>query len=78
MTAIDLFYAWLSVVSHITLSIVAFATVFFGFAPTALSRCISWLYTYRIWGSRCPDDQPGCHGCDAWAMHDWLFNDGLT
>lgn len=23
-----------------------------------------------IWGARCPDDEPGCPVCDAWAQFD--------
>lgn len=41
-----------------------------------LDRFISWLYVRRIWGDRCSDYQPGCGCCEAWAAHDWLFNEG--
>jgi len=41
-----------------------------------IDRFISWLYTRRIWGSRCIDYDPGCPCCEAWATHDWLMNEG--
>ena len=39
-----------------------------------LDRLISWLYTLRIYGPRCPDYDEGCHCCKAWWEHDNLFN----
>jgi hypothetical protein len=37
---------------------------------------LSWLYIWKLWGSRCPSYQPGCQVCERWAEHDWCFNDG--
>ncbi len=37
-------------------------------------RLISWVYVTRIYGSRCPDYDDGCHCCIAWAEHDELFS----
>lgn len=42
-----------------------------------IDRPLSWLYTRRLWGARCLDYDPGCACCEAWATHDWLFNDGF-
>lgn len=36
---------------------------------------VSWHYTRRIYGTRCPDFEPECPCCRRWADHDWLFND---
>lgn len=36
---------------------------------------LSWSYTKRIWGSRCPDYEPECPCCKAWRLHDEVFND---
>ena len=35
---------------------------------------VSWLYTYRLYGPRCPDYADSCPGCIAWVNHDELFN----
>ena len=37
-------------------------------------RWLSWLYTYRIAGPRCPDFEPQCACCQGWKYHDELFN----
>lgn len=37
-------------------------------------KLLSWIYTYRIWGPRCPDFEPQCACCKAWAEHDEIFN----
>ena len=39
-----------------------------------LDRWLSWLYTWRLFGSRCIDFDPHCHCCAAWASHDELFD----
>ena len=39
-----------------------------------IDRFISWLYTRRVWGPRCDEDQLGCPCCDKWREHDELFN----
>ncbi len=33
-------------------------------------RWLSWLYTYRFFGKRCPDFEPLCPCCRAWEDHD--------
>lgn len=38
-----------------------------------LDRPISWLYTWWIWGPRCPDFDSECHTCARWAAHDEMF-----
>ncbi len=38
-----------------------------------LDRLLSWLYTHRLYGSRCPDYDAECHCCAAWREHDELF-----
>jgi len=40
---------------------------------TIIDRLMSWLYTRRIWGPRCPDSEPGCPVCQRWREHDELF-----
>lgn len=40
-----------------------------------LDRIISWLYTRRIFGKRCPEFQEGCAVCEQWKLHDELFGD---
>lgn len=40
-----------------------------------MDRLISWLYTRRIWGARCPDFDPDCYTCRRWAEHDDMFGD---
>lgn len=35
---------------------------------------ISWLYTRRLFGFRCPDYDKECACCAAWRFHDELFN----
>lgn len=40
-----------------------------------MDRLISWLYTRRIWGPRCPDFDPDCRVCRRWAEHDDMFTD---
>lgn len=36
---------------------------------------VSWLYTRRLYGPRCPDFMHGCACCEAWKVHDELFNE---
>lgn len=38
-----------------------------------LDRLLSWLYTWRMFGTRCPDYDAECHCCKAWREHDELF-----
>ncbi len=38
-----------------------------------LDRFISWLYTHRIFGSRCWIYDEECHCCKAWDFHDEMF-----
>ncbi len=40
-------------------------------------RVLSWLYTYRLFGSRCPDYAEGCACCEAWNVHDAQDFDAL-
>lgn len=37
-------------------------------------RFISWLYTYRLFGSRCRVYDRECACCEAWETHDMIFN----
>lgn len=30
---------------------------------------VSWLYTRRLYGERCPDYDEHCHCCKAWQEH---------
>ena len=39
-----------------------------------VDRLLSWLYTWRFYGPRCPDFEADCPCCSAWKDHDWLFN----
>lgn len=39
-----------------------------------LDHFLSWLYTYRLWGPRCSDYEPTCACCEAWKVHDEIFN----
>jgi hypothetical protein len=36
---------------------------------------LSWAYTRRIYGPRCPDYDKECYSCEAWHLHDELFNE---
>ena len=38
-----------------------------------IDRFISWLYIWKIWGSRCSEFEPTCIICKEWARHDWVF-----
>lgn len=33
-------------------------------------RFLSYLYTRRFFGPRCPEFAPGCPCCEAWEFHD--------
>lgn len=33
-------------------------------------RFLSYLYTRRFFGPRCPEFEPGCPCCEAWEFHD--------
>lgn len=35
-----------------------------------IDRFISWLYTRRFYGPRCPEFGDGCPVCEAWEQHD--------
>ena len=35
-----------------------------------LDKLISWIYTRKLFGPRCPDTVEGCATCDAWLKHD--------
>lgn len=37
-------------------------------------RFISWLYTYRLFGARCPDYDANCPCCKAWDRHDFVVS----
>lgn len=39
-----------------------------------IDRFISWLYIYRLWGSRCSDFDKDCPTCQHWKEHDECFN----
>lgn len=39
-----------------------------------LDIILSWLYTRRLYGERCPDYDPNCHCCLAWRDHDELVD----
>ena len=39
-----------------------------------IDRFISWLYTRKWYGPRCPEHETGCPCCDKWREHDELFN----
>lgn len=51
-------------------------------AVRALSRhfdhFLSWLYTRRLYGQRCPDFAEHCPCCEAWQAHDEIFNGALA
>lgn len=40
-----------------------------------IDHAISWIYSYRLWGPRCPDYEPTCVVCQRWRDHDEIFND---
>ena len=42
--------------------------------PLWVDQFISWLYTRRLYGPRCPDFEPTCHCCKAWKWHDEVFD----
>lgn len=35
-----------------------------------IDRLLSWLYTRRFFGPRCPEHEPTCATCQAWEFHD--------
>jgi len=41
-----------------------------------MNRFLSWLFTSRFYGPRCPDTDPDCPCCFAWRLHDFYFNGG--
>jgi hypothetical protein len=35
-----------------------------------IDRFLSYVYTRRFFGPRCPEFEAGCPCCDAWKVHD--------
>lgn len=41
-----------------------------------IDHLVSYVYTRRMFGPRCPEHLDGCAVCDAWRFHDDCFSDG--
>lgn len=39
-----------------------------------IDHLVSYVYTHRLFGPRCPEVNPDCACCKAWILHDELFN----
>ena len=40
-----------------------------------IDRIISWVYVWKIWGSRCSEIEEDCICCQKWMEHDETFNE---